>query len=169
RMHRTLTRPIGGAAPSGTQPGDMQVSVIVFAVPALAGSNAPSSRGRHLVKGAVVHWLSAVQATAGGPWKVGANCWAQKPQNTKLPPDPPPRRAEVFDDVPVESANGIGRAPMLAAAVGGQSWLVGLAAGDCPGMTSLSGVQGWPAFGPAEQVPPVQSGHGTSPSVGPAR
>ena len=142
------------------------LSVMVRAGPC---PKAPGLRCRHLGKVGFVHWLSAVQAFAGGPWKDGENCWPQNPQNTKLAPAPPERGTEVFDCDPVVRLNGIGRAPMLAAAVGGQSWLVGLAGGDWPGMTSLSGVHGCPAFGPAEHVPPVQSGHGTSPEVGPVR
>ena len=76
---------------------------------------------------------------------------------------------EVFDCDPAERLNPIGRLPMNADEAGGQSWLVGLAAGDCPGMGELSDTQGWPAFGPAEQVPLLQTGHGASPSVGPVR
>ena len=75
----------------------------------------------------------------------------------------------VFVCVPVESANPIGRLPMNAAEAGGQSWLVGLAAGDCPGMAEDSATQGWPLFGPPEQVPLLQTGQGFRPSVGPVR
>src|SRR5262249_12122422 len=149
------------------------VSVIVFAVPDEA-SKAPSSRCRHLVKAPVVHWLSAVQRCAGGPSKVGENFCPQNPQNSKLAPASPLAAKEGLDCVPVERWSVIARPPTLAACGGGQSWLVGLAGGDSPGTTSLSGVQGWPAFEPAWHVNPgpgivSQRGHGVRPVWGPVR
>ena len=109
--------------------------------------------------------LSAQPFVFCGPWKVGANCWPQNPQKTN---GCALRSWEVLLCDPVERLNGIGRAPMLAVAAGGQSWLVGKAA---PSDAELPGVQGWPAFGPAWQVVgvPAQRGHGMSPSVGPVR
>ena len=143
--------------PAGDPP-----SVIVRAGPC---PKAPGFRCRHLGKVGFVHWASAVHGMAGGPWKVGANCWPQNPQKTN---GCALRSWEVLLCDPVERLNGIGRAPMLAVAAGGQSWLVGKAA---PSDAELPGVQGWPAFGPAWQVVgvPAQRGHGMSPSVGPVR
>ncbi len=78
------------------------------------------------------------------------------------------KSTEVFVCDPAERLNPIGRLPMNAAEAGGQSWLVGLAAEID---AESSGTQATPALGPAEQVgpAPLQSGHGTSPSVGPVR
>ena len=68
-----------------------------------------------------MHWLSAVHG-CGGVSKAGVNCWPQKPQKTNCCAE---RSADVLLALPVVSANGIGRLPMNAAEVGGQSWLVG--------------------------------------------
>src|SRR5262249_61990575 len=117
---------------------------------------------------AFVHWASAVHGTAGGPWKLGENCWPQNPQKTN---GCALRSAEVFVCVPVVRLNGIGRVPTKAGDAGGQSWLGGEAA---PNDAEFPGVQGWPAFGPAWQVVPgpgfaTHRGPGMRPSVGPVR
>ena len=162
-MQKVLTRVEVRAVPSLRHAfAGVPISVMVRAGP---WPNAPDVRCRHLVNGDVVHWESAVQATAGGPWKVGLNCWPQNPQNTKGCAE---RSVEVSDCAPVVRAKGIGKLPMNAAVAGGQSWLVGYAP---PRLAESAGVQGCPAFGPAVQVAgvPVQRGHGTRPSVGPVR
>ena len=70
---------------------------------------------------------SAAQGCAGGPWKLGANAWPQKPQKTNICAD---RSAATLDDDPVVTAYGIGSVPTKGdvfppAPGGGQSWLVG--------------------------------------------
>ena len=119
-MQKTLTSVEAWVAPSSmhTPAGD-PLEVMVRAGPC---PNAPEFRWRHFVLGATVHWLSLVQGTAGGPWKLGENCCPQNPQKTNGCAE---RSAAVMLCVAVESANGIGRLPMNAAEVGGQSWLVG--------------------------------------------
>src|SRR5262249_54793712 len=159
-MQKTLTSVVSCAAPSLMQaPLAEPVSLMVRAGPS---AKAPLVRCLHLVKGAVVHWLSAVHALAGGPWKLGANAAPQKPQKT----NGWARSTGVFDWLPVERPKGIGSVPMKALAAGGQSWLVGVVALGVP-----TGVHGCPAFGPAVHVlgVPVHRGHGTTPSVGPVR
>ena len=162
-MQKVLTRVEVWAAPSPRHtPAGVPTSVIVRAGP---WPNAPEVRCRHFVNGAMVHCASAVQGTAGGPWKEGLNCWPQNPQNTKGCAE---RSVEVSDCDPVVRAKGIGRLPMNAAVAGGQSWLVGYAP---PRLAESAGVQVCPTLGPAVHVlgVPVHRGHGTRPSVGPVR
>src|SRR5262252_3458360 len=100
-------------------PAGEPLSVMVRAGPC---PKAPGFRCRHFVFGAVVHWASDVQGTAGGPWKLGANCWPQNPQKTN---GCALRSWEVLLCDPVVRLKGIGSVPMKAAVAGGQSWLVG--------------------------------------------
>src|SRR5206468_8880036 len=104
--------------PSVRQAAGMPVSVMVRTGP---WPNAPDVRCRQRMKGAVVHWLSAVQG-CGGFSKAGENCWPQAPQKTNCCAE---GSVDVSVCVPVVSASGIGRLPMKALVAGGQSWLVG--------------------------------------------
>src|SRR5262249_19420909 len=80
-MQKVLTRVEVWAAPSLRHtPTGVPTSVMVRAGP---WPNASDVRCRPFVNGAVLHWASAVQGTAGGPWKLRLNCWPQKPQKTK--------------------------------------------------------------------------------------
>src|SRR3989442_1051041 len=189
-MQKTLTRVEACEAPSPMHAlARAPLSVMVRAKPA---ANAPPVRCRQKgqaatpvepqVAGAVAqaasleHALARVEGDASGPnWAEVPLPSLQKPQKTNdcgpTGPDGSGMSTEVLVCVPVESANPIGKLPMKAAEVGGQSWLVGKAP---PRLAEAPGVQGWPVLVPALQVVPgpgvaAHRGQGMSPSVGPVR
>src|SRR5262245_49403044 len=134
-----LTRVRSCAAPSAMQPGDTPVSVMVLAGPTL---NAPGSFCRQATLGDTVQ--SALVLQGFGGFAKPAKPSPQKPKKTKFwgPAAPTPgMSADVLVCVPTERLNAIGRLPVNAATAGGQSWLVGFAAGTCPGMGEDSATQ----------------------------
>ena len=75
-VQRTISKVVNPGAGVGTLPGPSNVPGSSFAsVAAAASANAPaSSRGSHLVRGAVAKWMSSMQADAdGAPAGAGAD------------------------------------------------------------------------------------------------